>query len=140
MCSLFSCLAVLTMEYDRILVFKEPVLNKALEGHVIRREKVSDDGSCRVKCYLEPNCVSINVGPLGEGLQTCELNSDTDESPNYHALVERQGFIYLGVEVPFDKKGLSSYLLPQEYLFPFSNRISLVKSKCSERWQKYDVF
>jgi len=53
-----------------MLIFKEPITNKALPGHVIRTEKVADEGSCRLKCYLEPNCVSINVGPAEEGIHT----------------------------------------------------------------------
>ena len=86
-------------EYDRILIFKEPVSNKALEGHVIRAVKVTDDGSCRVECYFEPNCVSINVGPQDEGNHICELNKATDESQSQSALVERQRYTYYGVEV-----------------------------------------
>ena len=73
--------------------------NKALEGHLIRTEKVSDEGSCRLKCYLEPNCVSVNVGPLDEGTRICELNNDTDESPSNLALVERPLYTYHAVEV-----------------------------------------
>ena len=80
-------------------MFKEPVVNRALEGHVIRTVQVSDDGSCRVKCYLEPNCVSINVGPFDEETQICELNDKTDESHSHLTLAERQGFTYHGVEV-----------------------------------------
>ena len=87
------------MEYDRILIFKEPLSNKALEGHLIRTEKAVDEGSCRLKCYLEPNCVSVNVGPLDGGSHICELNNDTDESPSRRALVERQLYTYHAVEV-----------------------------------------
>ena len=89
----------MTTNYDRILIFKEPLSNKALEGHLIRTERVSDEGSCRLKCYLEPNCVSVNVGPLDKGALTCELNNDTDESPCHLALVERQLYTHLAVEV-----------------------------------------
>ena len=53
-----------------------------LPGHVIRTEKVANEGSCRVRCFLEPNCVSINVGPADDqGHRTCELNNLTDEGP-----------------------------------------------------------
>ena len=91
--------AVSDTEYDRILIFKEPLSNKALEGHLIRTEKVSDEGSCRLKRYLEPNCVSVNVGPLDKGSHICELNNDTDESPSHRELVERQLYTYHVVEV-----------------------------------------
>ena len=58
---------VFATEAERVLIFKEPIPDKALPEHVIRTEKVADEGSCRVKCYMEPNCVSINVGPEEEG-------------------------------------------------------------------------
>ena len=86
-------------EYDRILIFKEPLSNKALEGHLIRTEKVPDEGSYRLKCYLEPNCVSVNVGPLDKGSHICELNNDTDESASHLALAERELYTHHAVEV-----------------------------------------
>ena len=49
-------------------------------GHVIRREGVPSEGSCRVKCYMEPNCISINIGPLKGGKLECELNNATAEN------------------------------------------------------------
>ena len=87
------------MEYDRMLTLKEPFSNKALEGHFIRTEKVSNEGGCRLKCYLEPNCVSVNVGPLDKGTHICELNNGTDESPSYLTLVERQPYTHHAAEV-----------------------------------------
>lgn len=51
--------------------------NMVMENHVIRRDEVPNEGSCRVKCYLEPDCVSINVGPSSGGKLTCELNNAT---------------------------------------------------------------
>ena len=45
----------------RIILFEEPISNKVIKGHTIRSEEVPDEGSCRVMCYTEPNCVSINV-------------------------------------------------------------------------------
>ena len=90
---------MLATEYNRIIIFEEPILNKKLPGHVIRTEKVADEGSCRLKCYLEPNCVSINVGPEEEGKHTCELNNATDESPSQSALDDRQDYTHTAVEV-----------------------------------------
>ncbi|CAH3108020.1 unnamed protein product [Porites lobata] len=67
---------VLATEYNRVLIFKGPIGGKMLPGHVIRTEKVANEGSCRVRCFLEPNCVSINVGPAGDqGQRTCELKN-----------------------------------------------------------------
>ena len=82
-----------------MLIFKEPIPNKALSGHVIRTEQVANEGSCRVKCYLEPNCVSINVGLTDDGKHTCELNNATDEGPSQNALVQRERFTHYAVEV-----------------------------------------
>ena len=82
-----------------MLIFKEPIPGKALPGHVIETDHVSDEGSCRVKCYLEPNCVSINVGPVTEGQLTCELNSHTDETPSLSSLEERKDYTHYAVEV-----------------------------------------
>ena len=102
--------------YERILKFKEPFSNKALEGHLIRTEKVPDEGNCRLKCYLEPNCVSVNVGPLDKGTHICELNNDTDESPSYLALMERQLYTYHAVEVWLDETELISFAMTRQCL------------------------
>lgn len=92
-------LEVLTDEYNRIIIFKEPASNKALNGHVIRTEKVTNEGSCRLECYLEPNCVSVNVGTYEERHCICELNSATDESPALANLSNRRNYTYHGIEV-----------------------------------------
>ena len=92
-------LTVLCKEYSRMIVFKEPVPNKALNGHVIRQEKVFDEGSCRVFCYLEPNCVSINVGPQEDGGRICELNSKTDDSLSHSAVLQKNRYTYFRIEV-----------------------------------------
>ena len=91
---------VVAREYNRVLIFKEPVEDKILPGHVIRTEKVANEGSCRVKCFLEPNCVSVNVGPADDqGPRICELNDLTDESPIQTGLTERPGHIHYSAEV-----------------------------------------
>lgn len=82
-----------------MLIFKEPITGKTLPGHVIKTAKVADEGSCRVKCYLEPNCVSMNVGPTNANMKICELNNASDEIPSHDALEEREGFIHYTAEV-----------------------------------------
>ena len=57
-------------DYCRIIPFKKPIPDKVFVGNVIRTEKVSDEESCRLKCYLEPNCVSINVA-LQKRMEIC---------------------------------------------------------------------
>ncbi|CAH3173729.1 unnamed protein product, partial [Porites evermanni] len=91
-------LAVLVAEYNGIIIFKEPINDKVLPGHVIRTEMVPNEGSCRVKCFLEPNCVSINVGPEVEGTRTCKLKNFTDESGTQTGLEEKKGYIHFAVE------------------------------------------
>ena len=84
------------------MIFKEEVPNKALHGHVIRTEQVLNEGSCRVQCYLEPNCVSINVGPLKDGSHKCQLNNvtdDMDEDKFAAVLKSEPGYTYNAVEV-----------------------------------------
>ena len=91
---------VIAREYNRALIFKEPVEGKILPGHVIRTEKVANEGSCRVRCFLEPSCVSINVGPADDqGQRTCELNNFSDESPSQTGLQEATGHIHYSAEV-----------------------------------------
>ena len=81
-------------------MFKDPVEGKVLPGHVIRTEKVANVGSCRKKCFLEPNCESINVGPADhKGQRTCELNNFRDESPSQTKLQEKTGHIHCSIEV-----------------------------------------
>ncbi|XP_068722450.1 contactin-associated protein-like 4 [Montipora capricornis] len=48
-----------------------------MEDHVISSEDVPHEGSCRVNCYLHPDCVSVNMGPLIKGKLFCELNNAT---------------------------------------------------------------
>ena len=86
-------------EEGRIIVFKEPVPSKVMTGHVITRESVPNEGSCRVKCYMEPNCVSINMGPLKEGKLECELNNATAENDFVFDLMNKDTHTYLAIEV-----------------------------------------
>ena len=83
----------------RIIMFKEPVPNKAMNGYVISSEDVPDEGSCRVLCYMEPNCVSINVGPLEGRKHKCELNNATAENQFDAYLVNMDKFTYVAIEV-----------------------------------------
>ena len=65
-----------------------------MKNHLIKTEDVPNEGSCRVLCYMDPNCVSINLGPFIQGKHLCQLNNATDKSLAYE-----QGFTYLAVEV-----------------------------------------
>ena len=78
----------------RIIVFKDPIPNKKMKKHLIKTEDVPNEGSCRVLCYMDPDCVSINLGPFIQGKHICQLNNSTDKS-----LANVQGFTYLAIEV-----------------------------------------
>ena len=95
----FFFFLVLMTEYNRVIIFKGPMADRRLPGHVIRTESVANEGGCRVKCFLEPNCVSINVGPAVGGKRSCELNNATDESPEQSALKGDSDYIHYAVEV-----------------------------------------
>ncbi|KAL9974179.1 hypothetical protein ACROYT_G011190 [Oculina patagonica] len=84
----------------RNIEFKEPVANRAMKNHVIRSEAVPNEGTCRLLCYMEPNCVSINLGPLEGGKHKCELNNATDENQITMILVDKPYFTYLAIENP----------------------------------------
>ncbi len=85
----------------RIIMFKEPTENKAMTGRVIRSEEVPNQGTCRLMCYMEPNCVSINFGPTEGGKYKCELNNATEENDLTFVLQDRASYTYLAVEVTF---------------------------------------
>ena len=90
--------ASFTDDECRIIEFKEPIENKAMKDHVIRSAEVINEGSCRVMCYMEPNCVSMNFGPSHGGKYRCELNNATDED-HMTVLEEKPTFTFLAIEV-----------------------------------------
>ena len=83
----------------RDIIFKEPIANKAMKNHVIRRAEVPSEGSCRLMCYMEPNCMSINKGPLKRGKHKCELNNATDDKQLASLLQNEPTFTYPAIEV-----------------------------------------
>ncbi|CAH3134862.1 unnamed protein product [Pocillopora meandrina] len=81
----------------RVIEFKAGTKNKILTKHVIRSEQAKDKDICELKCYFEPNCVSYNYGPLGDGTFTCELSNRThlQVSPSYFEY--RNDFLYRAI-------------------------------------------
>ena len=90
-----------TDDDSRHIKFKDPIPNMAMKNHVIKSVEVPNEGSYRVMCYMEPNCVSINVGPVTGGSQKCDLNNATEESHASFLLVNNPGYAYLAIEVTF---------------------------------------
>ncbi|KAL9975397.1 hypothetical protein ACROYT_G012554 [Oculina patagonica] len=97
---IFPLCSSCTGDECRDIIFKEPVPNKAMKGHVIRSVEVPNEGSCRVMCYTEPNCVSINLGPSEGGKQKCELNNATDENQLTLFLEDKPTYTYLAIKNP----------------------------------------
>ncbi|XP_022809809.1 uncharacterized protein LOC111346804 isoform X1 [Stylophora pistillata] len=87
-------------EECRSILFKEPMQDKVMKGHLIRILEVPRQGSCNVLCYMEPNCVSINVGPSQGGNYNCELNNASDESPGSSDLQSKRDYIHISIENP----------------------------------------
>ena len=84
------------------------------DDHVIRVYHVQNEPSCRVRCFLEPDCVAYNYGKNFEGNLRCELcNKSHLQVPTNHVMVTL-GFIFRPVA-----KVLCVFLFPQ-YLLTFS--------------------
>ena len=85
----------------RRIWFNEQIQHKALTGHLIRTVESPNLGSCQVKCYNEPDCVSINVGPLDGDRHKCELNNDTTENQASSFLQTKMDYTFYGIEVRY---------------------------------------
>ena len=82
---------------DRIITFKEPIPERVMENHVLSSSRVQTEGSCRVNCYMEPNCVSINMRRLAGGALICELNDVT--TSEVFVLTNKSNHSYMEIEV-----------------------------------------
>ena len=77
----------------------EPIKDKVMKGHLIRPGEVPHEGTCNVLCYMESNCVSINVGLSQKWNYISELNNASDESPGSSELQSKQDYTDLSIEV-----------------------------------------
>lgn len=64
-----------------------------LEGHVIRKAQVKSAVGCETICFVDNDCMSINLGPLKHGKYLCELSS-SDHDIHPEDLKYQEGFIY----------------------------------------------
>ena len=73
---------------------------KRLINHVIRIVEVLTMSFCDNMCYMEPDCVSINVHKQvsGHGGYKCELNNVTHER-HEHDLEKKDDYFYHAAEV-----------------------------------------
>ena len=65
-----------------------------LKNHVISSSHVPDEEMCKITCYMEPNCVSYNYGPLNHGLFLCELSDKIHLQTESNDLEANSGFTY----------------------------------------------
>ena len=59
---------------------------------------IESKDTCELKCYMDNDCMSTNVGTLGRGKYLCEL-SDSDHELHPEDLKIRQGFTYRATKV-----------------------------------------
>ena len=81
--------------------------------HVIRVYHVQNEPSCRVKCFLEPDCVAYNYGKDYEGNLQCELCNKSHLQVTANHVMVAPGFIFRPVAEVF------VFFFPQ-YLLTFS--------------------
>ena len=86
----------------RVLEFtpEKAIDGKLLTNHVIRIVEVLTMNFCENMCYMEPDCVSINLDKRvsGHGGYKCELNNVTHER-HEHDLKKKERYFYHAAEV-----------------------------------------
>ena len=82
----------------RTLEFYPTLDGHALINHVIKNISLEKQGSCRVACYLDNDCLSYNFGRLQDKVSMCQL-SDSDHIQHPEDLKKSSGFIYRGTVV-----------------------------------------
>ena len=78
--------------------FQQPIINRALEGHVIKSERVNLKIGCESFCFEDDDCMSVNLGPLEDSKYLCELSS-SDHNLHPKDLNKRKRFTYKPVLV-----------------------------------------
>ena len=85
---------------------------KRLVNHRIRSIEVMEKRFCRALCFMEPDCVSINLDKRvdGSGNYKCELNNVTHEGHEHELREEENSFYHaakVGLSLPIRKKTFS---------------------------------
>jgi len=94
-CSKLILFSLVEGDECRQIEFGDALSNSRLStDHVIRVYLVQNEPSCRVKCFLDPDCVAYNYGKDYEGNLQCELcNKSHLQLPSNHVMVT-PGFIF----------------------------------------------
>ena len=104
------CLSYSFADVCRQARYQLPLINKSLIGHVIISVLVNDNDECQLRCYIEPKCLSYNVGPHIVYGHECEL-SDSDHVQHPQDLVLMPGYTYIGTMVQSSRCRLSIFNL-----------------------------
>ena len=60
---------------------------------MIKSLQVNSADGCEVNCFINDDCVSVNIGPLEDGKHVCELSS-SDHNIHPEDLKDQIYFIY----------------------------------------------
>ena len=104
------CLSYSFADVCRQARYQLPLINKSPIGHVIISVLVNDNDECQLRCYIEPKCLSYNVGPHMVYGHECEL-SDSDHVQHPQDLVLMPGYTYIGTMVQSSRCRLSIFNL-----------------------------
>nr|XP_058947475.1 uncharacterized protein LOC131775392 [Pocillopora verrucosa] len=96
----YTTISAAAEEECRVLLYFKPMKDRTLLNHVMIRIDIPREDVCSIRCFLEPNCLSYNVGPLEHSNRyLCEISDSTDvRHPG--DLVQRLGFTYQGIKSP----------------------------------------
>lgn len=113
------------------MVFKsaDAIEGQRLRNHLIRVHDVQEREFCGVLCFMEPNCVSYNLGkqPSGNGgTYTCELNNVTHNHKGFKEdLVRDQSYIFKGAKASANTNVSNAHCLPTKIMKYRDNPINL---------------
>ena len=71
---------------------------KRLVNHIVRTVEITVSRFCENLCYMEPDCVSINLYTRGDGNYKCELKNATHEG-HEQKLIDEEMYSYHAAEV-----------------------------------------
>ena len=123
--SILNCF-VLVSDNCRILAFPPPFffINKRFVNHTIGTKIVVDIETCKLQCYYEHNCVSVNYHV---NTKTCELNNATHRWHD-NEFKNEDNYLYHGADVRFflifiiaNPPPHISLVLPFEFVLLFSS-------------------
>ena len=119
--SILNCF-VLVSDNCRILAFPPPFffINKRFVNHTTGTKIVVDFETCKLQCYYEDNCVSVNYHV---NTKTCELNNATHRWHD-NEFKNEDNYLYHGADVRFFLFRIIANPLPYislVLLFFFSN-------------------